>query len=101
MQIGDTKYITPTFETTYGMPGDNVPLPGKVVYIHPRKIFYTVRFTVPGGSWTETFPCNPCELDRRKDKRKHENDCNFQPQGRGKQDGHHRRNGGLPRHNPR
>lgn len=81
MQIGDILRITPTFDTTYGMPGDNIPLPAMVVYIHPQRRFYTVRFAVPGGSWTESFPCAPCEQDRRrgrrKDKRKYENDCNF------------------------
>ncbi|WP_312611335.1 hypothetical protein [Oscillibacter sp.] len=93
MQIGDTLPITPTFDTTYGMPGDSVPLPAKVVYIHPQRRFYTVRFTVPGGSWTETRPCNPCELDRRKDKRKHENDCNYEQQGRRGKDRHRHQSG--------
>lgn len=32
---------------------------GVVVYIHPRKRFYTVEFTFPCGSFRECFPIHP------------------------------------------
>lgn len=71
MRVGDTLRIIPTFDTTYGMPDDNVPLPAVVVYIHPQQRYYRVRYTAAnGGSWTETFSCTPCELDRRGRKNK-------------------------------
>lgn len=91
MKVGDPLRIIPTFDTTYGIPDDNVPLPAVVVYIHPQQRYYRVRYTAANGeSWTETFPCTPCELDRRKDKREHENDCNHEQQGRrGKVRDHH------------
>ena len=68
MKVGDTLRIKPTFDTTYGMMDEVAPMPAIVVYIHPADRFYTVRFTAANGSWTETFPCTPCELDLKRKK---------------------------------
>jgi len=81
MRVGEMLWLKPTFDTTYGMMDEVTPLPAEVVYIHPQQRFYTVRFTAAGGSWTETFSCTPCELDMR-GRKKHENDCNYEQQGR-------------------
>ena len=83
MRVGDTLKLIPTFDTTYGMMDEVGPLPAEVVFIQPKGLFYRVKFTTAGGSWTETFPCTPCELDMR-GRKKHENDCNFQSEGRRK-----------------
>lgn len=70
MKIGDSLQIKPGFDATLGMGGTG-PMPAQVAYIHPRRRFYTVRFTAAGGgSRRKAFPCSPCERDRRKDGRR-------------------------------
>lgn len=49
MKTGDSLQIKPGFDATLGMGGTG-PMPAQVAYIHPRRRFYTVRFTAPAGA---------------------------------------------------
>lgn len=36
---------------------------GTVIYVHPEKRFYRVRFDLPGGNVAESFHCFKCRAD--------------------------------------
>lgn len=56
MEIGDIRAEVPSFWTTFGH-GVGTPRQGEVIWIHPRRRFYRVRFTMPqtGWSWVESY----------------------------------------------
>lgn len=62
MKVGDKVTLTPS--TVVGelrLDGRKkrlqpITYPGTVVYIHPRRMFYTVRFDFEFGSFRESFP---------------------------------------------
>lgn len=74
MKIEDRLQSKPGFDAALGMGGIG-PMPAQVAYIHPRRRFYTVRFTAPGGA----AGGRRSPLPRRSETkgRNHENDCNF------------------------
>lgn len=57
MKIGDIVTETPTVDSVDGLAvEDRGPREGEVIYIHPKRRFYRVRFTTPlGYTWTECF----------------------------------------------
>lgn len=74
MKIGDKLVRSPCLSTSYG---DHkvAPMEGVVIWIHPKRRFFRVRFTVESGSWVECFSFHELE-DERKDQR--ENDSSFE-----------------------
>lgn len=57
MEIGDKLNLKPghfvALDHDY-----NFTFPCEVIYIHPERRFFRVRFDPPGGvSWNEAFPC--------------------------------------------
>ena len=44
------------------------PVKATVVYIHPKRRFYTVRFDFPLGNFRESFPMPAAQRNARKDK---------------------------------
>lgn len=50
MQIGDRRMEEPSLNTTYGT-WRSRPVEGRVVYIHPKRRFYTVEFYFPLTGW--------------------------------------------------
>lgn len=55
MNIGDQRMERPSFSTSYGA-NEMPPQRCEVIYIHPEKRYYRVRFPMPGGqSITESF----------------------------------------------
>lgn len=64
MQIGDRiGHLAPTIDDV-SVRGRTCP--GTVVYIHPQRRFYTVRFDAPGGKFCESFYFYPrCAATRR------------------------------------
>ena len=62
MQVGDKYTWTPAAwcgETAASPPGKKKAIPrsvtGKVIYIHPRRRYFTVQAKVNGGWITESF----------------------------------------------
>lgn len=65
MKTGDSLQSKSGFDATLGMGGIG-PMPAQAAYIRPRRRFYTVRFTAPGGGgWREAFPFAPEKRNER------------------------------------
>ena len=89
MKIGDKLVRSPCVATSYGdhkMP----PLCGTVIWIHPKRRFFRLRFTTAMGSWVECFYFHEIESERTD---QHENDSNFEPERRNGKNSHRRFNG--------
>lgn len=55
MKVGDKVKMAPTMVCKAGIER-NDPLDGVITYIHPKRIFYMVEFTAPGGrKFSESF----------------------------------------------
>lgn len=53
LKIGDKKRMRPTYSVRdVRFPSDNAALEGTVVYIHPKRLFYTLQFE---NRYGETF----------------------------------------------
>lgn len=53
MKLGDKKWMRPTYSSRdIRFPSDNELLEGTVVYIHPKRRFYTLQFK---NRYGETF----------------------------------------------
>lgn len=56
MQIGDVvNKKAPSFGTDVHVVGRPATMPGKVVYIHPQRRFYTLEFEVAGRKMQESY----------------------------------------------
>ena len=56
MQIGDVvNKKAPSFGGDTHRPGQTETMPGKVVYIHPQRRFYTLEFEVAGRKMQERY----------------------------------------------
>lgn len=56
MKVGD-KVVCDIVRASYKSSSrmETIRETGTVVYIHPKRRFYRVRFDFPGGSWHESF----------------------------------------------
>ena len=54
-----------------------VTVPGRVVYIHPERHFYTLAYDLPGGTIKESY-----SFKYRRGETSNENNINCQPKGR-------------------
>lgn len=56
IRVGDTIFEHPFVHVDYYGRKIYQPVPGKIVWIHPRKRYYVVEFKWPGGgSYREAF----------------------------------------------
>ena len=67
IQVGDRLRIKPTI-CSEEMLQDRGPQPCTVVYVHPERRYYTVRFDFLLGSFAESFPCAPAERNNNDNK---------------------------------
>lgn len=79
MMLGDEFVEIPTLYCEDGR-RCVIPMPSRVVYIHPQRRFYTVEFRSPvtGETFRESFYfADRRHEPRRTERTKHENDCDF------------------------
>ena len=55
IRLGDRLYKRPTVCVDDLGRRSAIKHPCEVIYIHPKRRFYTVRFFFAGGSWCESF----------------------------------------------
>ena len=68
MHVGDILELEPTMEGTSGL-GTSGPQPCTVIWVHPAKRFFVVKFrsAITGETWRETvyFPLAPNDPEQR------------------------------------
>lgn len=82
MTIGDIRREAPTFATMFGGSAGRLQ-DAEVVYIHPRRRFYTVEFTsMTGVRFRECFYYDDRRGRGEEKGQANESDCNFEPKRR-------------------
>ena len=83
MTIGDIRREAPTFATMFGGSAGRLQ-DAEVVYIHPRRRFYAVEFTAPGGGrFRESYYFKDRRGRGEEKGQANEIDCSFELKGRG------------------
>lgn len=88
MTIGDIRREAPTFATMFGGSAGRLQ-DAEVVYIHPRRRFYAVEFTAPGGGrFRESYYFTDRRGRGEEKGQANEIDCDFELKGRGGKNRH-------------
>lgn len=97
MRIGDIRMEAPSFWTTFGH-SEGAPQKCRVVYIHPRRRFYTVEFAFPltGERFRESYYFEDRRGDAGQKGYGHEDDSDYEQQGRRRENRHRHQPGGHP-----